>query len=105
MSSHSNEVTQEDVQHFDSLQYMTQKITSTGKLCQAKSKAFRPILHQQMASSIYKNGVYQAAAMRPNGMKIKRRSIGNQADGTLAPIGGKLSEKGSPKAANNLLGS
>lgn len=42
MSSHSNEATQEDIQHFDSLQYMTQKITSTGKL---GKKAYKPILH------------------------------------------------------------
>lgn len=47
MSSHSNEATQEDIQHFDSLQYMTQKITSTGKLGQSKHKTFKPVLHQQ----------------------------------------------------------
>lgn len=40
-------------------------------------------------------------------MKMKRRSIGNQAEsaGVLAPAGlaGKFSEKGSPKVSNNLL--
>jgi hypothetical protein len=45
MSSHSNEVTQEDLQHFDSLQYMTQKITSSGKLGGGGKKTYKPILH------------------------------------------------------------